>query len=49
MAMELVVEVVGVSTTDSRPLSPSVPIPMVAVFPVAPVVVGEAPEADMSQ
>jgi hypothetical protein len=47
--MELVVEVAGVSTTDSRPLSPSVPIPMVAVSPVAPVAVGEVPEADMSQ
>lgn len=49
MAMELVVEVAGVSTTDNRPLSPSVPIPMVAVFLVALVAVGEVPEPDMSQ
>lgn len=46
-AMELDVEVAGVSTTANRPLFLSVP--MVAVFPVAPVPVGEVREADMSQ
>ena len=49
--MELDVEDAGawVSTTGSRPLSPSVPTPTVAVFPAVPVVVGEVPEADMFQ